>query len=208
MNTKKMLVGVVGNICAGKSFIARYFEQMLPGEVYTIDTDDITKSVYSDKNNKWFKQLYHIFGDACLDENGNISKQYVKDNPQYLYIFYDTIAAAFMEELHDKMNDKTYKMIIVSSVFIPNLVNSREFEYKFDYIVGIYVSYKTIFERIASRDPDRSIKEVEMLLERQPSMDDIANVSDIVISNDGPVDLLYASMKIVYRELLRIMNTK
>ena len=81
-----------------------------------------------------------------------------------------------MEELHDKMNDKTYKMIIVSSVFIPNLVNSREFEYKFDYIVGIYVSYKTIFERIASRDPDRSIKEVEMLLERQPSMDDIANV--------------------------------
>lgn len=189
IGAKLRVMGLTGQICSGKSSVARYLNEKYKAVV--IEIDKLNRDVLEMEEVK--KEIRRGFGDDVFDENNNLNKLEMRR-----IIYSDEKKKRLLEKItHGRVFKLLIKTIMKEKllyrtkyVFIENAILLRFafFRYICFPIVAVCTTKKAeIIGRVMERDSCDS-KTAEKILESQMSVKDFADKSDYVIFNDSTLE--------------------
>lgn len=193
-----LLVALTGGIGAGKSLVARYFNEL--GAV-VISADDLAKQVI-ERGSLGFDQVVSQFGDSIL-KDGDINRRALAE-----IVFKDETKRKMLEAIiHPLVQSEFNKLksqvssgeILIYE--IPLLAETKSQD-KFDLVITVEAPLDLREKRLLERG--MLISEIKARLANQ--VDDKARreIADIVIENNGDTGQLLATVEKIYeKELLK-----
>ncbi len=190
------LIGLTGSIASGKTTVLKIFKSL---GYPTISCDELYHKLL--KTDSYLQQkLVKTFGKGILDKNRISTLKLAKiicDNRENLRkleeITHPVILKKVFDEVRRFKNNK-YKFCVID---IP-LLFEKKLEKKFDYIITVYCSKTTQFERLKERNMDVNL--LRVLFSRQKGIKEKIQNSDFVINNDN------VSKKELRKQVERIIN--
>lgn len=185
------LIGLTGQICSGKSTVAKYMESKYSANV--IEVDKLNKEVLDEIEVK--KEIRKCFGDEVFDSEGNLKKLEIRK-----IIFNDTNKKKQLERItHFRVFKKLIYRIFRDKIFYHNkyVVIENALLLRFPLlklicfpIIAVCTSKTAeIIGRVMERDNCDRVT-AENILNNQISKDEFIEGSDYVIFNDSDLGQL------------------
>jgi dephospho-CoA kinase len=195
-----IIVGVTGNIAAGKSTVANFFKEL---GAYIIDWDELAREAVRPHSKAW-KEIAKHFGKGILDANLNINRQELAD-----IVFSDKRKLAKLNQIvHPQVfeiDERTTNEIkngdpdalIIKD--IPLLFEVRRHIFV-DKVIVVSASEETRLRRLQEKGVDR--KDAQRRIGSQLPIEQKVKSADFVIYNDGPLEDTRRQVEDIY-SLLR-----
>ncbi len=195
-----IIVGVTGNIAAGKSTVASVFKEL---GTYIIDWDELAREVVRPHSKAW-KQISEHFGKGILNADLNINRRKLADT-----VFSDKRELA-------KLNRIVHPQVFEMDERTTNEIRSRDpdamiikdipllFEVTrpvfVDKVIVVYASQETQLRRLQEKGIDR--RDAQRRIESQLPLEEKVKSADFVVDNDGSLEYTRRQVGDIY-SLLR-----
>lgn len=191
-----LTIGVTGGIGSGKTTVCKFFEELGAKVIYA---DELAKKIMEEDENLK-KKIKKIFGEeAYIGEK--LNRKFIAD-----IIFSDEIKKRKLESLvHPAVikkiisefkkiaKEKKYDLVIVEAA----LIFESGFDNELDYVVVVDADEEIKIKRIMERD-NCSREEVLKRMKMQMDPAKKRELADIVIQNDGDIEMLKDRVKFLY----------
>lgn len=198
----QFIVGITGNIGAGKSTVSSYIREK---GYEVIDADKIARDIV-EKNKAGYLAIIDFFGEEVLDADLNIDRKKLGDivfnNKDKLNKLNEITHPLIFKEIRDRLRASKGELIFVD---IPLLYEAyhgiKKWNISFHKVVLIYAKPSIQIKRIVKRD---KIDMSAALRKINSQMDQSLKLAraDIVIENNGGIDDLILQVDSVLKELL------
>ena len=194
-------VGLTGGIGSGKSTASNFFE--LFGS-FVINADEEAKKILS-SNETVQHELISEFGTDIIDVSGEINKAKLarvafqdEDHQQRLNsVIHPYIYNSIDDHFNDVLKDGKFDIFIVDGA----LIFESGYDVHMDYIVVVTALLKNRMERALARQT-LSREEILKRIELQWPEEEIVNLADFVIHNDGSEEDLKKNVKRLIEKLI------
>lgn len=194
-------IGLTGGMGVGKTTILKEFEKL---DVPTYVMDDRLKTLI--KENKELRvKLIEFLGPNVFDENNEYNRKYVAE-----VIFNDKVKKVDLALIFDRyLKDDIYafynKYWYKSYVLVESAIF---FEYDMDdlvdFMIGVNAGSEVRMARIRARDLGQDETQIMAKIKNQMPQDEKMKYCDVVIENDGEVNV--AEIKRLHRFFNKIHN--
>ena len=195
-----MLIGLTGQIGAGKSSVAAIFADL--GAV-VVDADQIGRQVIN-TNLSVRKQLVRAFGPGVITAGGKVNRRAVAKaafaSESARLKLNEIVHTQLLRELHRqvRVHLKTGKPVVIDAALLLEWGLDR----KVDCVVAVRAPADVRLARIASRGFERA--DIRRRMKLQRSWAEYRKAADIIIANDGSRTELRRRVIAAWRRL----NTK
>lgn len=189
LDSKKPVIGIMGAIASGKSFVSSVFGEF---GMAVIDADAIVRGLYNDKN---FvdSRLVPIFGEKIFDSQGNLDRVYISttvfNDPQKLKELNDAVHPAVGEVMKTQMNqymqNAGFKGIVLD---VPLLLEVGSDKWC-DYLVFVD-SQSSLCAQRAKKRSKITEKELENRQKSQISLDIKRKIANYIIYNNSDMSVI------------------
>lgn len=194
------IIGLTGGIASGKSTVAAEIRR---AGYQVVDADQVVHDLQA-KGGKLYRALVSHFGQAILDEAGNLNRpklsQLIFASPENLKVSSDLQNQIIREELANRRN----QLAQTETIFFMDIPLLIELDYQdwFDEVWLVYVDKEIQIDRLMARN-GYSQGEAELRISRQMPLKDKKQYADVIIDNNGSVA---HTQKQVADELTRLSN--
>ena len=187
LDNKYKVIGITGGIASGKSTVSDYIRS----KGYPVLDADIYARKVVEPGSEGLKEIVEAFGEAALNEDGTMNRQYVGS-----LIFNDKEKRDILNgithpKIRQMMNDERDFYLKTTHVFqdIP-LLFENGLEGQMDEITVVYVERDVQTERLMSRN-ELSESEAISRIESQMSLEDKKARATVVFDNTETRETLY-----------------
>lgn len=181
-NNRPLLVGITGGIGSGKSIVCRIFQSM---GIPIYEADSRAKWLMShDPNLK--KAIQTTFGVDTYLPDGTLNRSYLAAQ-----VFNDGDKVKQLNQLvHPKVGEDYLKWVI-SFPKAPFLLNEAALMFeagthkRLDKVIVVFAPKPLRLARVQQRDPQRSLTEIEAIMNKQMPEEEKIKMADFVIYNDN-----------------------
>lgn len=191
IGSKFRLLGLTGQICSGKTTVAKYLQNEYNAVI--INMDDLNREVLTQENVK--KSIRKVFGDQVFDEKNELNKMELrkiifsdmKKRKQLEQITHLKVFILFFKTIFNEKIMKGNKLVFVENAILLRFALLKYICYP---ILSICTNKKEdLVTRIMKRDKcDKEI--AENILKNQLTLEEFTKQSDYVIYNDSDLSFL------------------
>ena len=194
------IIGITGGIASGKSTVTEFLRQ--PG-YQVIDADQVVHEL-QEPGERLYQALLSTFGSAILQEDGRLDRPklgaMIFGNPELLAQSSQLQNEIIREELARRRD----LLAETEDIFFMDLPLLFELGYDnwFDQIWLVDVTEETQLSRLMTRNA-LSQKEAEKRIAAQLSLQEKRNRADVLIDNNGPLELTQEQLRDTLQKLER-----
>ena len=194
------IIGITGGIASGKSTVTGSLRQQ---GYQVIDADQVVHEL-QEPGERLYQALLSAFGPAILQENGRLDRlklgAMIFGNPQLLEQSSQIQNQIIREELAGRRDLLAEK----EDIFFMDLPLLFELGYEtwFDQVWLVDVTEETQLSRLIARN-DLSQEEAEKRIAAQLSLQEKRNRADVLIDNNGPLELTQEQLREAFQKLER-----
>ncbi|MEG2380771.1 MAG: dephospho-CoA kinase [Oscillospiraceae bacterium] len=188
------IIGITGGIGAGKSAVAAEFKKL---GASVINADEVSRAVMM-KNGSAFSEVVQVFGENILMADGEIDRKKLAQ-----IVFNDNEKLAKLNKItHTHIYDEIWKEIIgmengsVVVLEVP-LLFSSDFPFECTISIAVVADFETRIRRVMKRDQCTRAMVIERI-NKQLSDEELFELSDMVIFNDGNLLELQKKVKCIF----------
>lgn len=193
------IVGITGGIGSGKSVVCKVFEQL---GIPIYDADSAAKLLY-DKFPELKQSIKELVSEDAIDKNGNVNRKKLAE-----IIFNSDEKLAILNKLVHPLVKLDFKNWVDSHKGYPYLIKEAAILFESgankdcDNVITVISPIELRIERIRQRDK-KTKTEIESIISRQLSDEELIKRSDFVIYNDEKQMLIPQVLK-VHEELSKL----
>lgn len=194
------IIGITGGIASGKSTVTGSLRQQ---GYQVIDADQVVHEL-QEPGERLYQALLSAFGPVILQENGRLDRlklgAMIFGNPQLLEQSSQIQNQIIREELAGRRDLLAEK----EDIFFMDLPLLFELGYEtwFDQVWLVDVTEETQLSRLMARN-DLSQEEAEKRIAAQLSLQEKRNRADVLIDNNGPLELTQEQLREALQKLER-----
>ena len=194
------IIGITGGIASGKSTVTEFLRQ--PG-YQVIDADQVVHEL-QEPGERLYQALLSTFGSAILQEDGRLDRPklgaMIFGNPELLAQSSQLQNEIIREELARRRD----LLAETEDIFFMDLPLLFELGYDnwFDQIWLVDVTEETQLSRLMTRNA-LSQEEAEKRIAAQLSLQEKRNRADVLIDNNGPLELTQEQLRDTLQKLER-----
>ena len=194
------IIGITGGIASGKSTVTEFLRRQ---GYQVIDADQVVHEL-QESGGRLYQALLSAFGSAILREDGRLDRPklgaMIFGNPQLLEQSSQIQNQIIREELAGRRDLLAEK----EDIFFMDLPLLFELGYEswFDQIWLVDVTEETQLSRLMTRNA-LSQKEAEKRIAAQLSLQEKRNRADVLIDNNGPLELTQEQLRDTLQKLER-----
>ena len=194
------IIGITGGIASGKSTVTEFLRQQ---GYQVIDADQVVHEL-QEPGGRLYQALLSTFGPAILQEDGRL------DRPKLgAMIFGDPELLAQSSQIQnqiirEELAGRRDLLAETEDIFFMDLPLLFELQYEdwFDQIWLVDVTEKTQLSRLMTRNA-LSQEEAEKRIAAQLSLQEKRNRADVLIDNNGPLELTQEQLRDTLQKLER-----
>jgi dephospho-CoA kinase len=177
---KPIQVGITGGIGAGKSLICRIFTSL---GIASYDADSRAKRLMT-TDRILVDQIKKEFGNLSHHRDGSLNKEHLRQ------AFSDPLRVKKLNELvHPRVGVDYEKWVTQQSgdkyvIKEAALLIESGSAGKLDHLIVVHAPKSIRIQRVLKRDPQRTLAEVEHIMENQMDEEEMMKEADSVILND------------------------
>jgi len=199
------IIGMTGGIGSGKSEALKIFESL---NIKVIDLDNIAKEI-TDSSHQAIQEIKLVFGDAIFDKDNRLDRKKLRE-----IIFSEKDQKINLEKiLHPKILEEVMKRLNVLSnesyvvIDIPLLFETNQYTSLISRSLVIDCKVDDQIERVKKRDGiDTSV--IQSIIEQQVGRNYRIERADDVVVNDGSIEKLEESIKVLHKIYLNLVAVK
>ena len=199
------IIGMTGGIGSGKSEALKIFESL---NIKVIDLDNIAKEI-TDTSHQAIQEIKLVFGDAIFDKDNRLDRKKLRE-----IIFSEKDQKINLEKiLHPKILEEVTKRLNVLSsesyvvIDIPLLFETNQYTSLISRSLVIDCKVDDQIERVKKRDGiDTSV--IQSIIEQQVGRNYRIERADDVVVNDGSIEKLEESIKVLHKKYLNLVAVK
>ena len=199
------IIGMTGGIGSGKSEALKIFESL---NIKVIDLDNIAKEI-TDTSHQAIQEIKLVFGDAIFDKDNRLDRKKLRE-----IIFSEKDQKINLEKiLHPKILEEVMKRLNVLSnesyvvIDIPLLFETSHYTSLISRSLVIDCKVDDQIERVKKRDGiDTSV--IQSIIEQQVGRNYRIERADDVVVNDGSIEKLEESIKVLHKKYLNLVAVK
>ncbi len=195
-----MIVGLTGNIAAGKSTVASFFEEL---GAYVIDWDELAREAVRPHSKAW-KEISEYFGKRVLDADLTINRQKLADivfsNKRELTKLNRIVHPPVFqmdERATNEIKNRDPDALIIKEIPLLFEVTRPIFV---DKVIVVSANKATQLRRLKEKGTNR--RDAQKRIESQLPLEEKIKSADFVINNDGPLEETKRQVEDIY-SLLR-----
>ena len=194
------IIGITGGIASGKSTVTEFLRRQ---GYQVIDADQVVHEL-QESGGRLYQALLSAFGPAILQEDGRLNRPklgaMIFGNPELLAQSSQIQNQIIREELAGRRDLLAEK----EDIFFMDLPLLFELGYEswFDQIWLVDVTKETQLSRLMTRNA-LSQKEAEKRIAAQLSLQEKRNRADVLIDNNGPLELTQEQLRDTLQKLER-----
>ena len=194
------IIGITGGIASGKSTVTEFLRQQ---GYKVIDADQVVHEL-QEPGGRLYQALLSTFGSSILQEDGRLDRPklgaMIFGNPELLAQSSQIQNQIIREELAGRRDLLAEK----EDIFFMDLPLLFELGYEswFDQIWLVDVTEETQLSRLMTRNA-LSQKEAEKRIAAQLSLQEKRNRADVLIDNNGPLELTQEQLRDTLQKLER-----
>ena len=194
------IIGITGGIASGKSTVTEFLRQQ---GYQVIDADQVVHEL-QEPGGRLYQALLTAFGSAILQEDGRLDRPklgaMIFGNPELLEQSSQIQNRIIREELAGRRGLLAEK----EDIFFMDLPLLFELQYEdwFDQIWLVDVTVETQLSRLMTRNA-LSQEEAEKRIATQLSLQEKRNRADVLIDNNGPLELTQEQLREALQKLER-----
>ena len=194
------IIGITGGIASGKSTVTEFLRRQ---GYQVIDADQVVHEL-QESGGRLYQALLSAFGPAILQEDGRLDRPklgaMIFGNPELLAQSSQIQNQIIREELAGRRDLLAEK----EDIFFMDLPLLFELEYDnwFDQIWLVDVTEETQLSRLMTRNA-LSQEEAEKRIAAQLSLQEKRNRADVLIDNNGPLELTQEQLRDTLQKLER-----
>ena len=194
------IIGITGGIASGKSTVTEFLRRQ---GYQVIDADQVVHEL-QESGGRLYQALLSAFGPAILQEDGRLNRPklgaMIFGNPELLAQSSQIQNQIIREELAGRRDLLAEK----EDIFFMDLPLLFELEYDnwFDQIWLVDVTEETQLSRLMTRNA-LSQEEAEKRIAAQLSLQEKRNRADVLIDNNGPLELTQEQLREALQKLER-----
>ncbi|QXA18249.1 dephospho-CoA kinase [Streptococcus gordonii] len=194
------IIGITGGIASGKSTVTEFLRRQ---GYQVIDADQVVHEL-QESGGRLYQALLSAFGPAILQEDGRLNRPklgaMIFGNPELLAQSSQIQNQIIREELAGRRDLLAEK----EDIFFMDLPLLFELGYEswFDQIWLVDVTEETQLSRLMTRNA-LSQKEAEKRIAAQLSLQEKRNRADVLIDNNGPLELTQEQLRDTLQKLER-----
>lgn len=194
------IIGITGGIASGKSTVTEFLRRQ---GYQVIDADQVVHEL-QEPGGRLYQALLSAFGPAILQEDGRLDRlklgAMIFGNPELLAKSSQIQNQIIREELAGRRNLLAGK----EEIFFMDLPLLFELDYEawFDQIWLVDVTEETQLSRLMTRNA-LSQEEAEKRIAAQLSLQEKRNRADVLIDNNGPLELTQEQLREALQKLER-----
>jgi len=199
------IIGMTGGIGSGKSEALKIFESL---NIKVIDLDNIAKEI-TDTSHQAIQEIKLVFGDAIFDKDNRLDRKKLRE-----IIFSEKDQKINLEKiLHPKILEEVMRRLNVLSnesyvvIDIPLLFETNQYTSLISRSLVIDCKVNDQIERVKKRDGiDTSV--IQSIIEQQVGRNYRIERADDVVVNDGSIEKLEESIKVLHKKYLNLVAVK
>ena len=199
------IIGMTGGIGSGKSEALKIFESL---NIKVIDLDNIAKEI-TDSSHQAIQEIKLVFGDAIFNKDNRLDRKKLRE-----IIFSEKDQKINLEKiLHPKILEEVMKRLNVLSnesyvvIDIPLLFETNQYTSLISRSLVIDCKVDDQIERVKKRDGiDTSV--IQSIIEQQVGRNYRIERADDVVVNDGSIEKLGESIKVLHKKYLNLVAVK
>jgi dephospho-CoA kinase len=199
------IIGMTGGIGSGKSEALKIFESL---NIRVIDLDNIAKEI-TDTSHQAIQEIKLVFGDAIFDKDNRLDRKKLRE-----IIFSEKDQKINLEKiLHPKILEEVMRRLNVLSnesyvvIDIPLLFETNQYTSLISRSLVIDCKVNDQIERVKKRDGiDTSV--IQSIIEQQVGRNYRIERADDVVVNDGSIEKLEESIKVLHKKYLNLVAVK
>jgi dephospho-CoA kinase len=199
------IIGMTGGIGSGKSEALKIFESL---NIKVIDLDNIAKEI-TDSSHQAIQEIKLVFGDAIFDKDNRLDRKKLRE-----IIFSEKDQKINLEKiLHPKILEEVMRRLNVLSnesyvvIDIPLLFETNQYTSLISRSLVIDCKVDDQIERVKKRDGiDTSV--IQSIIEQQVGRNYRIERADDVVVNDGSIEKLEESIKVLHKKYLNLVAVK
>ena len=199
------IIGMTGGIGSGKSEALKIFESL---NIKVIDLDNIAKEI-TDTSHQAIQEIKLVFGDAIFDKDNRLDRKKLRE-----IIFSEKDQKINLEKiLHPKILEEVMRRLNVLSnesyvvIDIPLLFETNQYTSLISRSLVIDCKVNDQIERVKKRDGiDTSV--IQSIIEQQVGRNYRIERADDVVVNDGSIEKLGESIKVLHKKYLNLVAVK
>lgn len=173
-------VGVTGGIGSGKSTVCEIFKTL---GIPVYPSDDRAKYLM-EHDPHLIDQIKSTFGNQSYNDSrlnrGYLAEKVFKDQKATAKIN-ALVHPAVGRDFQNWLDQQDSKYVIKEAAL---MIESGAYKH-LDFLISVFAPIQTRIDRIKKRDPQRSIQEINGIIDKQVSEEKRAELADAVIQNDG-----------------------
>jgi dephospho-CoA kinase len=199
------IIGMTGGIGSGKSEALKIFESL---NIKVIDLDNIAKEI-TGTSHQAIQEIKLVFGDAIFDKDNRLDRKKLRE-----IIFSEKDQKINLEKiLHPKILEEVMKRLNVLSnesyvvIDIPLLFETNQYTSLISRSLVIDCKVNDQIERVKKRDGiDTSV--IQSIIEQQVGRNYRIERADDIVVNDGSIEKLEESIKVLHKKYLNLVAVK
>lgn len=194
------IIGITGGIASGKSTVTEFLRQQ---GYQVIDADQVVHEL-QEPGERLYQALLSTFGSSILQEDGRLDRPklgaMIFGNPELLAQSSQIQNQIIREELAGRRDLLAGK----EDIFFMDLPLLFELDYEawFDQVWLVDVTEETQLSRLMTRNA-LSQEEAEKRIAAQLSLQEKRNRADVLIDNNGPLELTQEQLRKALQKLER-----
>ncbi|QDC45735.1 dephospho-CoA kinase [Candidatus Methylopumilus universalis] len=199
------IIGMTGGIGSGKSEALKIFKSL---SIKVIDLDNISKEI-TERSHQAIQEIKLVFGDAIFDKDNQLDRKKLKE-----IIFSDKNKKINLEKiLHPKIYEEVKKRLNALShesyvvIDIPLLFETNQYTSLISRSLVIDCKENDQIERVKKRD-GIDISVIQSIIDQQINRSSRIEKADDVVINDGSIENLEESIKLLHKKYLNLVAVK
>lgn len=194
-------VGITGGIGSGKSTVCRVFQSF---GIPVYDADSRAKTLMTTDQILIF-EIKKEFGSSSYDNLGKLNRAHLAAT-----VFGDPDRLAQLNKLVHPRVKLDYDAWLQQQKGAPYVIREAAILLQHgrprpDFVVVVTASRAVRLARIQARDPQRSVAQIEQIMNQQLQDDTLVALADVVINNDEFIPVL-PQILTIHQQLLKLAN--
>lgn len=196
------ILGITGPSGSGKTTLCSLIQKNY--DAFIIDADNVAKSLSSNTETEYFREIVNLFGNEALRPDGNLNRKEVakiiyNDNEKRKalnLLTFKYVVDDIEKQIRSFENSNNFNYIAID---VPLLYEAK-MENICDKVIAVVAEDKEKVLRICMRD-NIDEKLARQRLQIQNNNEFFVKKADFVIHNDGTIDKLEKSLKEIIEKI-------